>query len=137
MFLVEDGKLQLVAEKEVKGAVYNLNAFNGKLLAGINQKIALYKWTMRDDGTRELQYESSHHGHILALYVQSRGDFIVVGDLMKSISLLIYKVRTTPYIIKTVHFPFNFPPVSNKWIVFDSPKREPSKREHETTTQIG
>lgn len=95
VFLVEDGKLQLVAEKEVKGAVYNLNAFNGKLLAGINQKIALYKWTLRDDGTRELQYESSHHGHILALYVQSRGDFIVVGDLMKSISLLIYKVSTT------------------------------------------
>ena len=94
VFLVEDGKLQLVAEKEVKGAVYNLNAFNGKLLAGINQKIALYKWTSRDDGTRELQYESSHHGHILALYVQSRGDFIVVGDLMKSISLLIYKVCT-------------------------------------------
>ncbi|XP_024396613.1 DNA damage-binding protein 1a [Physcomitrium patens] len=91
VFSVEDGKIQLVAEKEVKGAVYNLNAFNGKLLAGINQKIALYKWTLRDDGTRELQYESSHHGHILALYVQSRGDFIVVGDLMKSISLLIYK----------------------------------------------
>lgn len=92
---MEDGKIQLVAEKEVKGAVYNLNAFNGKLLAGINQKIALYKWTLRDDGTRELQYESSHHGHILALYVQSRGDFIVVGDLMKSISLLIYKVSTS------------------------------------------
>lgn len=92
---MEDGKLNLVAEKEVKGAVYNLNAFNGKLLAGINQKIALYKWTLRDDVTRELQYESSHHGHILALYVQSRGDFIVVGDLMKSISLLIYKVCTT------------------------------------------
>ncbi|XP_073392348.1 DNA damage-binding protein 1 isoform X2 [Physcomitrium patens] len=90
VFLVEDGKLQLVAEKEMKGAVYNLNAFNGKLLAGINQKIALYKWTLRD-GTRVLEIESSHHGHILALYVQSRGDFIVVGDLMKSISLLIYK----------------------------------------------
>lgn len=97
VFMVEDGKLQMVAEKEAKGAVYNLNAFNGKLLAGINQKIALYKWTLRDDGTRELQYESSHHGHILALYVQSRGDFIVVGDLMKSISLLIYKVLSSIY----------------------------------------
>ncbi|KAJ7544909.1 hypothetical protein O6H91_09G098400 [Diphasiastrum complanatum] len=91
VFAVEDGKLQLVAEKETKGAVYNLNSFNGKLLAGINQKIQLYKWTLRDDGTRELQSECGHHGHILALYVQSRGDFIVVGDLMKSISLLIYK----------------------------------------------
>lgn len=91
VFIVEDGKLQLIAEKETKGAVYSLNAFNGKLLAAINQKIQLYKWMLRDDGTRELQSESGHHGHILALYVQTRGDFIVVGDLMKSISLLIYK----------------------------------------------
>ncbi|KAL4189515.1 hypothetical protein AMTRI_Chr08g165760 [Amborella trichopoda] len=91
VFVVEDGKLMLVAEKETKGAVYSLNAFNGKLLAAINQKIQLYKWMLRDDGSRELQSECGHHGHILALYVQTRGDFIVVGDLMKSISLLIYK----------------------------------------------
>ncbi|CAL9145369.1 unnamed protein product [Musa hybrid cultivar] len=91
VFVVEDGKLQLIAEKETKGAVYSLNAFNGKLLAAINQKIQLYKWMLREDGSRELQAECGHHGHILALYVQIRGDFIVVGDLMKSISLLLYK----------------------------------------------
>lgn len=91
VFAVEDGKLQLIAEKETKGAVYSLNAFNGKLLAAINQKIQLYKWMLRDDGSHELQSECGHHGHILALYVQTRGDFIIVGDLMKSISLLIYK----------------------------------------------
>lgn len=91
VFVVEDGKLQLIAEKETKGSVYSLNAFNGKLLAAINQKIQLYKWMLREDGSRELQAECGHHGHILALYVQTRGDFIVVGDLMKSISLLLYK----------------------------------------------
>ncbi|URE33533.1 DNA damage-binding protein [Musa troglodytarum] len=91
VFVVEDGKLQLIAEKETKGAVYSLNAFNGKLLAAINQKIQLYKWMLREDGSRELQAECGHYGHILAFYVQTRGDFIVVGDLMKSISLLLYK----------------------------------------------
>ncbi|KAJ3708399.1 hypothetical protein LUZ61_012104 [Rhynchospora tenuis] len=91
IFAVEDGKLQLLAEKETKGAVYRLNSFNGKLLAAINQKIQLYKWVAREDGSHELQSECGHHGHILALYVQTRGDFIVVGDLMKSISLLVYK----------------------------------------------
>ncbi|CAA7054607.1 unnamed protein product [Microthlaspi erraticum] len=91
VFLVEEGRLQLITEKETKGSVYSLNAFNGKLLAAINQKIQLYKWMLRDDGTREFQSECGHHGHILALYVQTRGDFIIVGDLMKSISLLIYK----------------------------------------------
>ncbi|KAF6166099.1 hypothetical protein GIB67_023809 [Kingdonia uniflora] len=91
VFLVEDKKLQLIAEKETIGSVYSLNAFNGKLLASINQKIQLYKWMLRDDGSRELQSECEYHGHILALYVRTRGDFIVVGDLMKSLSLLIYK----------------------------------------------
>ncbi|KAK3137829.1 hypothetical protein QOZ80_5AG0361010 [Eleusine coracana subsp. coracana] len=91
VFAVEDGRLQLIVEKETKGAVYSLNAFNGKLLAAINQKIQLYKWMLREDGSHELQSECGHHGHILALYTQTRGDFIVVGDLMKSISLLVYK----------------------------------------------
>lgn len=91
VFHVEDQKLVLVSEKEAKGAVYNLNAFNGRLLAGVNSKLMLYKWPTRDDDTRELVMECSHHGHILALYVAVRGDFICVGDLMKSIVLLVYK----------------------------------------------
>ncbi|KAJ0084049.1 hypothetical protein Patl1_30303 [Pistacia atlantica] len=56
-----------------------------------NEPTKLYKWMLRDDGNQELQFECGHHGHILALCVQTHGDFIVVGDLMKSISLLIYK----------------------------------------------
>ena len=80
------------AEKETKGAVYNLNAFNGKLLAGVNNKVILYGWKAgMDDDSHELAHECSHSGHILALYVTVRGEFILVGDLMKSMSLLIYK----------------------------------------------
>lgn len=84
-------KLQLVAEKEVKGAVYCLNAFNGKVLAGVNSKVQLYKWSENVDNEKELISECGYYGHTLALYMESRGDFIVVGDLMKSISLLSYK----------------------------------------------
>lgn len=84
-------KLQLVAEKEVKGAVYSLNAFNGKVLAGVNSKAQLYKWSENSDNEKELVSECGHYGHTLVLYMESRGDFIVVGDLMKSISLLSYK----------------------------------------------
>lgn len=51
----------------------------------------LFRWNDRDDGSKELASECSHHGHIIALYLASRGDFIIVGDLMKSISLLVYK----------------------------------------------
>lgn len=37
------GKLQTVAEKEVKGAVYSMVEFNGKLLASINSTVRLPK----------------------------------------------------------------------------------------------
>ncbi len=32
-----------MTEKEVKGATYNLNSFNGKLLAAVNSKIELFR----------------------------------------------------------------------------------------------
>ncbi|CAI7752931.1 unnamed protein product, partial [Closterium sp. NIES-53] len=76
---VEGGKLQIAAEKETKGAVYTLNAFNGKVLAGINNKVQLFRWAARDDGARELLVECGHFGHILALYTACRGDFIIVN----------------------------------------------------------
>ena len=84
-YMSDDREVQLVSEKGTKGAVYVLNAFNGKLLAGINNKVQLYRWADKD-GASELQSECGHHGHVLALYMQSRGDFIVVGDLMRSIT---------------------------------------------------
>jgi hypothetical protein len=45
--LVEDGKLQLVTKKEVKGGCVQFECFQREV-AGINQKIAQYKWTFRD-----------------------------------------------------------------------------------------
>ena len=89
---VEEDALTLVAEKEVRGAVYNLNEFKGKLLAGINSKLELFRWkTPTEDDGNELVNECSHHGHIIAYCVATRGDWILVGDLMKSVSLLLYK----------------------------------------------
>ena len=71
---VEADALELVSEKEVRGAVYNLNAFKGKLLAGINSKLELFKWTPREDDAHELVSECSHHGQIITLSVKTRGD---------------------------------------------------------------
>ena len=85
------GKLTLVAETEVKGCVYTLAAFNGKLLAGINAKVTLFKWVKRDSGSQELSQECGHYGHIVVLQITVKGDFILVGDLMRSIALLAYK----------------------------------------------
>jgi len=47
---VKDQKLVLISEKEVKGAVYSLAPFGKKLLAAINNKIQLFKWTNEEGG---------------------------------------------------------------------------------------
>ncbi|EFN59838.1 hypothetical protein CHLNCDRAFT_29381 [Chlorella variabilis] len=82
------GKLCVVCEKETRGAVYSLAEFQGRLLAGINSRVQMYKWLEQGEGGRALVPECSHAGHVLALYLATRGDLVVVGDLMKSIQLL-------------------------------------------------
>ncbi|XP_072033765.1 DNA damage-binding protein 1-like [Amphiura filiformis] len=87
VFHYSDGKLQEVTEKENKGATYSLVEFNGKLLASVNSIVKLFEWTPE----KELRPECSHYNNILALYLKTKGDFIIVGDLMRSITLLAYK----------------------------------------------
>nr|CAG4642998.1 EOG090X00HD [Ilyocryptus agilis] len=87
LFQWADGKLTTVAEKEVKGACYSLVDFNAKILAAINNVVRLYEWTAEKD----LRLECSNFNNIIALYLKRKGDFILVGDLMRSITLLQYK----------------------------------------------
>jgi len=87
LFQLLEGKLIQICSKDVKGAVYSLLEFNGKLLAGINSSVSIYEWT----GDKELRQECCYHNTILALYLKAKGDFILVGDLMRSMTLLAYK----------------------------------------------
>lgn len=87
LFQVHNGKLQLISQKETRGAVYNINPFHGKLLAGINSRVQLYKWEQQDDGSRQLVPECSHAGHVLVLFVDVRGDFILIGEWVLFIGL--------------------------------------------------
>ena len=61
--------LELRHELSTAGAVYALEAFNGKLLAGVNNKLQLYEWMPCARAPR-LQLRHEHCGHILVLYVQ-------------------------------------------------------------------
>ena len=47
----------------------------------------LFEWTAE----RELRLECSNFNNIIALYVKVKGDFVLVGDLMRSVSLLAYR----------------------------------------------
>ncbi|XP_035782512.1 DNA damage-binding protein 1-like [Anopheles albimanus] len=82
-----DNELTQISEKEIKGACYSLVEFNGRVLACINSTVRLFEWT--DD--KDLRLECSHFNNVLALYCKTKGDFILVGDLMRSITLLQYK----------------------------------------------
>ena len=82
-----DGKLQQIAEKEVKGACYCICEFQGKLLATVSNTVRLFEWTSE----RDLRLECSDYNNVMALYLKTKGDFILVGDMMRSMTLLQYK----------------------------------------------
>ncbi|KAG0252722.1 DNA damage-binding protein 1a [Actinomortierella ambigua] len=89
----ESNQLKLAAEVKVNGAVFAIREFNGKLLCCINGSVSIYNWTPADSSTKDasLTMECSHPGFVLALHVATYGDFIVVGDVMKGLTLLRYR----------------------------------------------
>ena len=50
-------------------------------------QVRLWEWT----ADKELRLECSYFNNILALYLKTNGDFILVGDLVRSMTLLQYK----------------------------------------------
>jgi len=54
----------------------------------VNNKLQLYEWSTATAGTSpKLGLRFEFCGHILVMYIACRGDFVLVGDLMKSMSL--------------------------------------------------
>ena len=61
-------------------------------------------------GTTEalsLQYECGHSGHILTLYLKAHGDYVLVGDLLRSVTLLQYKCTDRESSLEEVSRDFN------------------------------
>lgn len=92
VFEVNDFKrIELLQQMDVSGCVYSISAFEGdKIVAGINAKVHLYQWSFAEGHLRILTSLCAHHGYIVALNLAVYGNFIVVGDLMKSVSVLTY-----------------------------------------------
>ncbi|XP_013110760.1 DNA damage-binding protein 1 [Stomoxys calcitrans] len=87
IFHYHDGKLTQVAETKIDGGCYSMVEFNGKVLAGINSFVRLYEWT----NEKELRMECNIQKNITVLCLKAKGDFILIGDLMRSITLLQHK----------------------------------------------
>lgn len=104
-----DQKFVLIAEKETKAAVYSLTGIVGRLAAGIANRVQIFKLLLKDDkggvGSSasaaasssafavhaELQPECSVAEHTMVLHLKARGEYLVVGDVQRSLSLLRYK----------------------------------------------
>ena len=86
-FQLNNGRLELLHVVQVPGAVYSLKSFNELILCSINATIALYSIDL-DNGFKEV---GSYSGSVLSLMLKTKGDFVIVGDLMKSVTLLNYQ----------------------------------------------
>lgn len=89
VLLVEDGKLKLVAEKEISSNIPSLNAFQGKLLASVLDKIYLYEWKVYHDGTCGLQLKNVCGGLFTCRFVESRDKTVALGGHDVTLALLI------------------------------------------------
>lgn len=81
---------------QTKGAVMCLSTLQSgsinKLVAGIGSKVAIYNIEAGDvGGSMKLVVECIHHGFIVTVNIRVRGDLILVGDILKSVTLLQYK----------------------------------------------
>ena len=103
-------RIKLVSELQVKGGVYSVCPFlNGSMLATVNSKTHLLRLVTVDTETGNSPltlalkfFGAGYHGHILSLIVKGlcssnedirnemQPHFAIVGDLMRSISVLQY-----------------------------------------------
>ncbi|KAJ3405441.1 DNA damage-binding protein 1a [Chytridiales sp. JEL 0842] len=82
----ESPKLKLCGELEVGGCVYSLISLKGAIVAGINSKVQVFE--ISDSEGFQITSGPTHYGQIQALFLASQASHIIVGDLMKSASLL-------------------------------------------------
>ena len=92
VFAVEgegDGaRLEEVASRETKNSVYSVAAYDGRMVAAVGNKVHLLRVAEARGGGLDVQQECGISLHVLSLYLSVHGDFILVGDLMRSVTVL-------------------------------------------------
>ena len=87
-------RVELQSQLKVSGAVYDLADLNGRIVAGINSKVSVIKAVSTDGlegGGLSLIEECFHDGHIYALYVKTHGNYVILGDIFRSVSVMLFK----------------------------------------------
>jgi len=87
VFSVLEGKhLRLEHALDADGEVFSLAPFDKMLLVGASGRVDLYSVT--DVGG--MQRLCSHEGNTNVMSLRARGGFVAVGDMMRSVTLLLY-----------------------------------------------
>ena len=86
LFRLTENKLTQVCEKEIKGAPYCMQNFNGKLLASVSNCLKLYEFK---DG--QLNQLATYSDNVFITHLKCKNDFILTGDMMKSCAVLTYR----------------------------------------------
>lgn len=108
-------KATLVSECVTKGAVFCLAPLLGKLVTGIDSQVKLYQFFPKGEdgaGAPSLSLLCEYTGHIMSLFCKTSGDLILVGDILRSISVLQLKQTSSAsganvYTLKEVSRDFN------------------------------
>jgi DNA damage-binding protein 1 len=97
-FTDDDGvkRVEMMLCHRLTGAVFCLSPLNDtKLIAGIGNTLQIFRLISSvGNSNSELDLECEHPGHMLALYIKTYGDLILLGDVLHSVSLLQYHHQT-------------------------------------------
>lgn len=81
-------KLEPICIREESGAVFGIAGYTeGRVVCTVNARVVVLEANVEEDKV-QLKAVAEHFGHVVALHVKTRGEFILVGDLMRSVSLL-------------------------------------------------
>ncbi len=89
MFYITEGKLVQLCEKEIKGAPYCMQSYNGKLLVTVSNSLKLFE--LKDN---QLVQVASYSDNVFIVMLKCKNDFILIGDLTKSCAILTYRPET-------------------------------------------
>ncbi|CAL1172138.1 unnamed protein product [Cladocopium goreaui] len=77
---------------EVQGAVYALSAFEGRLLGAVNNRLQL--WELQGSQLVEV---CRYSAGVIVLDLQTLGDLILVGDIMRSVTLMRFQAQAMAF----------------------------------------
>lgn len=98
VLLAEDGKLKLVAHKEISSSIPSLTVFQGELLACVLDKINSYKWKLYRDSTCGSHLTSVCGRLFSCPYLESNDKTVALVGRDVTLALLIREVYFPLYL---------------------------------------